>query len=263
MIEPTTSDAPADPTPERPAGPPAAAIPDPVRRIGEYVFYGSMSWLAWFWGASVLLWIAAMVVVPQVAELETSMWEFLGLGWMRWVLFAAGCVLGYSSFPMLVAQGLTRRRVAQGSIAGIAAIAVAGALIVTAVYAVEGIVFGLLDIDLVVSERHLFDVPGQLWWVAIEALLVGAMYLASGWFIALGFYRWNNVIGVLMIVPGLIPVVIVEAVLSSSLLPENVDEVFLDVPGAVAITVTVVTFVATVAVAGRIMRDTPLRTRPR
>ena len=139
----------------------------------------------------------------------------------------------------------------------------AGALIVTAVYAVEGIVFGLLDIDLVVSERHLFDVPGQLWWVAIEALLVGAMYLASGWFIALGFYRWNNVIGVLMIVPGLIPVVIVEAVLSSSLLPENVDEVFLDVPGAVAITVTVVTFVATVAVAGRIMRDTPLRTRPR
>lgn len=262
-------------SPDRTSGEPAAEeptptsvatggrLPDPVRRITEFVFYGSISWLAWFWVAAVVLWIGSLIVAPRIGDLETSTWEFFGLGWLRWVQFAAGCVLAYSSFPMLVAQGLTRRRVAQGSLVGIGVLGAVGAAVITAVYVVEGIVFSVLDIDHVVSEHHLFDVPGQWWWVAVESFLVYAVYMASGWFIALGFYRWNTVAGVLLIVPGLVPIVVVESALSSSILPENIEEVITDVPVAAAVLIAFATFAVTAAVTSRIMRDTPLRSRPR
>ncbi len=240
-----------------------AHVPDPVRRILEYVTYGTMSWLAWFWGAAVLLWIVSIVLISRYGELESSVWEFAGLSWTRWVQFAAGCVLAYATFPVFVAQGLTRRRVAQGSIVGIVVISAIGAAVITAVYAAELVAFGLADVDLALSERHLFDAPGQLWWVAVESLLVYAVYMASGWFVGLGFYRWGTVVGLLLTVPGLLPVVVVEASLSSSLFPESVDAVFLDLPAGGAVVLVVATWLVAVAATTRLLRDTPLRSRPR
>src|SRR5690349_15841686 len=92
------------------AAPPGVpdVLPNAVRRMVEYIFWGYMSWLAWFWGAAVVMWVVGTFVVIRYTDLEGSVWEFAGLSWTRWVLFAAGVVLAYSSFPMLVAQGLTR-----------------------------------------------------------------------------------------------------------------------------------------------------------
>jgi hypothetical protein len=240
-----------------------ARLPDPVRRIVEYVAYGTLSWLGWFWAGAVLLWIVSILLISRYGELESSVWEFAGLSWTRWVQFAAGCVLAYATFPVLVAQGLTRRRVAQGSIVGIVLLAAIGAAVITAVYAAELVAFGLADVDPALSERHLFDVPGQLWWVAVESLLVYAVYMASGWFVGLGFYRWGTVVGLLLIVPGLLPVVVVEAALSSSLFPESVDAVFLDLPVGGAVALVAATWAVAVVVTTRLLRDTPLRSRPR
>ncbi len=238
-------------------------VPDPVRRVVEYVIYGTLSWLAWFWAAALLVWIVSVVLVDRYGQLDSSIWEFAGLSWTRWVQFAAGCVLAYSTFPVIVAQGLTRRRVAQGSIAGITLLAAIGAAFITVVYVAELVVFGMADVDPGMSERHLFDAPGQLWWVAVETWLVYAVYMASGWFIALAFYRWGTIVGLLLIVPGLLPVAVVESALSSSLLPESVDSVFLDLPVGAAVAVGLATWVATVAVTTRLLRDTPLQSRPR
>ncbi len=240
-----------------------ASVPDPVRRIVEYVTYATVSWLAWFWAAAVLLWIVSIVLISRYGELEYSVWEFAGLSWTRWVQFAAGCVLAYSTFPVLVALGLTRRRVAQGSVVAIVVLAVMGAAVVTAIYGAELIAFGIADADLALSERHLFDGAGQLWWVAVESLLVYAVYMASGWFVGLVFYRWGTVVGLLLTVPGLLPLVVVEASLSSSLFPESVDAVFLDLPVGGAVAVVAAAWVVTVAVTTRLLRDTPLRARPR
>ena len=263
MSDPKVSD-PAVTSADRSTAPPTrASVPDPVRRIVEYITYGTLSWLGWFWAAALLVWIVSVVLIGRYGELESSVWEFAGLSWTRWVQFAAGCVLAYSTFPMMVAQGLTRRRVAQGSIVGIGVLAVVGAAVITAVYAAELVVFGMADVDPGLSERHLFDVPGQLWWVALESLLVYAVYMACGWFIGLAFYRWDTVVGLLLIVPGLLPVVVVEAALSSSLFPESVDAVFLDLPVGGAVALVAATWAVAVVVTTRLLRDTPLRSRPR
>lgn len=245
------------------SSPAANGLVQPVRRIVEYVFWGYMSWLIWFWGAGVVLWIASMIAIPRLGELEVSTWEFLGLGWTRWVLFAAGCVLAYTSFPMLVAQGLTRRRVAQGSVAGIAVLAAVGAVIVTVVSLAEAAVFAWSDVAHTLSDQHLFDDVGQFWWVAVEAFLVYGVYALSGWFIALCFYRWGTVIGLASIVGGLVPIAVVEAALSSSVLPENVDWLYLDTHVGVHLLVALAAGAAIATLTATLMRATPLRARPR
>ena len=263
LSNPTVAAADGAPAPAPTSTAAPSSVPDPVRRILEYVTYGTLSWLGWFWAAALLLWVVSVALIARYGELEFSVWEFAGLSWTRWAHFGAGCVLAYSTFPMMVAQGLTRRRVAQGSIAGIGVLSVIGAAVITAVYAAELVVFGMADVDPAVSERHLFDVPGQLWWVAAESLLVYAVYMACGWFVGLGFYRWGTVFGLLLIVPGLLPVAVVEAALSSSLLPESVDAVFLDLPVGGAVAFVAATWAVAVVVTTRLLRDTPLRSRPR
>lgn len=233
------------------------------RRTIEYLWWSYAAWLWWFPAGAVAAWVVITALTIRWGELGGSIWEGAGLGWSRWILFVAGIVMATQSVSVLVAHGRTRRAVAAAMAITLAIFAAMASLIVTAMYGVEALVWGWQDAARTLQDPHLFDAPGQFWLVALESMVVYLAYAASGWFVGLGYYRFHAVIGTLLLPVGLIPVVVTELALNSSMVPDGVRLPLMDAPAAVAVGLSLVITVAMAAAATQLQRSTPLRPRPR
>ncbi len=233
------------------------------RRTVEYLWWVYASWLWWFPAGAVVAWAVITALTVRWGELGGSIWEAAGLGWSRWILFVAGTVMASQSMSVLVAHGRTRRAVAAAMAIALGIFSAVGAVIVSAMYGVEALVWNWQGVARTLEDRHLFDSPGQFWLVALESLVVYLAYAASGWFVGLGYYRFHALVGTLLLPVGLIPIIATELVLSASMLPAGVELPLVDAPAAVVVAVSVAVTAAMAWAATQLQRSTPLRPRPR
>lgn len=138
----TMSTAPPDPTTAAEA-PGSALAPISLDRTGRvvdtgfYTFFGTMFWIGPLWLLAVVANVIAVWAVNRWGTVEQSIWSGGFAGWQTWVFGGAGISASYYFVPMHVAFGVTRRVTAWGTAIGGAAIALCGALVTVAGFAVE------------------------------------------------------------------------------------------------------------------------------
>lgn len=256
------------PTAGPPDGPPATAgrrgaIPHATRTIAEYTFFATIYWLGWAWAASVVVWAVIVFFIERAGNLERSIWDFAGLGWSRWAVFAAGAIAATQLLPVLITHGQTRRAAARGGLIGLGAIAVLGTIVVTAIHGVEQLVFSWADVTRTFEDVHLWGDDPNLGLIALDALLVFGAYGVSGLIVGIFYYRTNGWVGTLLLPLGLLPLVVVEVLVSSTVIPDGFELWSTSFPVAIDVVAGLAVIAAGAVATQRLMRDVTLRPRPR
>lgn len=147
-------------------------------------------------------------VVSTFTDIRLSGWE-TGTQLIRWFVGAIGVYLTAIYLPLYVLHGRTRREVAidSGMFAGVYAVLVA--VLVTAGYAIEGLVYRVAGWSQTLDNVHLFDSPAQYHLILLEYTLVLAVWIAGGAMLGAAFYR-SALLGMTMIPVGLAAVVLIE-----------------------------------------------------
>jgi hypothetical protein len=146
-------------------------------------------WVPWPAAAIMLAWATIAVGVEATGTLFDSFWAHIG--WVLvWLPFAAGIGTG-AYLPVLVAHGISRRNATAASGAAMFAFALALAMYVQLGYAVEWLGFRALDRSTTLEDQHLFTEATQVHLVLAEYTLLFAGYLASGWLVWAGYYRFG------------------------------------------------------------------------
>jgi len=164
----------------------------------------------WFWSIVTLVVVVTTAVLASVAEVEVSMWFLIAGQAVKWWLLILGVLLVATHLKLFVANGVTRRDflIGGGVFGGLCAVVFA--LMVPIGHGVERLVWTA------------FGTPpdGYPAFTAAAALreaghlLPGTLgCLVSGALIAAGFYRFNWWIGLLLVVPGALPLVVADGLL--------------------------------------------------
>lgn len=239
QLAPAPTEAPADRGPRR-------SQPAPLSTTASVTTFGHLAWLGWVWvvTAVVVLGIVVIVGASPEGDLDSSLWQGAAAGWQRWLVLAAGVTTTSTFAPMLVGNGVTRAQLARSVVVTGVVLAVLGTLVIVAGYLVEGVLFdrngwtqALRGDDGVVDGGTL---PG----LALRYGLGLAAAFVSGWLIGLGFYRFAREKAILLIVPGIIPLVLTELLLLHGGTgvtigaPDDIDgpPLALGAPGALAVT---------------------------
>ena len=164
----------------------------------------------WFWSMMVLVVAAATAVVARVYEVKFSFWMIIVGQATKWWLLVIGVLLVATHLKLYVANGITRRDFLAGAGLFGGLTAVAYAAMVPIGHGVERLLWTA------------FGTPPASYpeFSAAEALREFGHYLpgglaclVSGAFIAAGFYRFNWLIGLLLIIPGALPLLASEGLL--------------------------------------------------
>jgi hypothetical protein len=146
-------------------------------------------WVPWPAAIIALGYATVAVVLASTGVQEGSVWA--SVGWtLEWLAFAAGIGTG-AYLPALVAHGLSRRTATAASLAGMLGLAVAMAAYVQIGYAVEWLAYGAADLPYTLDGQHLFGEARQVHLVLAEYALLFAGFLASGWLVWAGYYRYG------------------------------------------------------------------------
>ncbi len=262
---PSTTPAAAAPPPPAAADDSLAVAPGAFRRVVGYSWWATFGWVGWVWLAAVLVWVGIVVLTLRYGELGDSIWVGAGMSWTRWIIGAAAVVLATQGLPMFVANGVTRRDAARGSLVALALLVVAWSAIVTAVALVEGVVFDAADVvrTLHQSERHVFDSMDQWGLVFVESLVAYAGFAVGGWFVGTAYYRFGPYLGTLLLPIGLLAGTAVELLVSGSTLPEEVLDWRDDLRSGIGMALCLLVVAGVLAGARGLQRSMPLRSRPR
>ena len=227
-------------------------------------------------GAAVLWLLFAAGVAALVAgvaifgTIAISGWEQAS-GVPRWYMGITGVYLTWSSLPLYVAHGHTRREFAVQAPVAIAATTTVVALLMTMGYAIETAVYRAAGWPQTLTREHLFDTPDQLLLVFTEFWLVFAVWCLAGALLGAGFYRNQGSLGLLMLPVALLMVGIIEYTVGDGIgsMPFGFVQAVLQPlatldPGSVA---TAVAIWSGVMVTGgtltwAVIRDMPLRNKP-
>jgi hypothetical protein len=213
-IAPPAAEATPTPPSGSPAHPPPVARPS-LARTASITTFGHLAWIGWVWLATFVVVGGVIVALGAFSDgqLLDSLWQDAGAGWQRWVVLAAGIGTTSTFAPLLVGNGVTRRRMSASVAVTMVVLAVLGAAFVAAGYLVEGAVFRSNDWG------HFLDGGGRaiggrmVAGLAVRHALTLAAYFVSGWLIGIGFYRFGRDAGAPLIVPSIVPLVLVELLL--------------------------------------------------
>lgn len=173
-----------------------------------YAFFGTMFWLGPLWLLAIVGNIFAVWATDRWGTVEQSVWAGAFAGWQMWVVGAAGIVASHHFVPTHVAFGVTRRVTAWGVALGGTFIALAGALLTTAGFAVES--WWLRDRSVVawIGDDHVntaASVGYPTIWLAQLLVLLAAF--GGGWALHAAAAAYGNV-AYLAIPVWLLPVAI-------------------------------------------------------
>lgn len=195
--------------------------------------------------------------------LDHSVWEYAGQP-ARWMLFVIGIVITPMVLPVYVANGVTRRTVtaAAGTAGGLLSLAIAGYLAIGLL--VERAIFDATGRQHTFADSHLFTTPGQVHLVVLQYTLVGAAYLAGGWLIGSGYYRFGGWTGTAILPLAVLPMVAMDLALGTGQLPVPVlrevrGDADLPVVGAIGLAAAVL--VAAAVAIRALTRTVPLQLR--
>lgn len=145
-----------------------------------------------------------------------SVWEGTG-AILRWFLLVVAVCIPVLQLPVLVAHGVTRRRVADATAVLLPLVAVAGAAVMAVGFLVEHAVADAAGQARSVAESHLFDEPTQVHLVLAEYTLVLAAWMVTGWLIGLGYYRFGLHWGTLALPAAVLPMLATEYLFGTAL----------------------------------------------
>lgn len=211
--------------------------------------------IAGFLGLAVLVELVAVTVICMTAgELRFSFWLALstrGSAVAYWTL-VVGILLVTVNLRQFVTNGVSRREFLQGAAQFMLGVAAGFTVVVLVGHGVESLVVGaagrLGDAYPVFSGGALLRETGHV-------LPQGLAWMTSGALIAAGFYRFGGGLGLLTLVPGILP-----AAVASGLLALNENGVAPDLlPFPAALVLSLVTTALGAAVFWAIMRDVPIR----
>lgn len=164
----------------------------------------------WFWGIGTLATVITTAVLARVAEVEVSVWFLIAGQAMKWWLLILGTLLVGVHLRLYVANGVTRRDflIGAGVFGGLSAVLFT--LVVPIGHGVERLLWTAFGTP---PDSYPAFTAGTALREAGH-LLPGALgCLVSGALIAAGFYRYNWWIGLLLVVPGLLPLAVAEGLL--------------------------------------------------
>lgn len=208
----------------------------------------------WFWSIVTLVVVIVTAVVTRFAEVDVSLWFVIAGQAMKWWLLVIGVLLTATHLKLYVTNGVTRRDFLLGAGVFGGLTAVLFAVVVPVGQAVEGLLRTALG-----SLPDAYPAFG-----AGEALrtfghlLPGALgCLVSGALIAAGFYRFNWWIGLLLVIPGAIPLAVAEGLLGLYAAADTPAPRLLPFAAGFALSLTVTALGALVLL--REMRDVTIR----
>lgn len=127
-------------------------------------------------------------------------------------LLVIGILLTLASLSSFVANGVTRRHFFQGSSLLLLFFSLISAILITAGYPMEQLVYHLMDDDSKLSHPPLFQ-------TAFEFFLLFFAYFGVGWLIGTGFYRFYWWIGIINCCLALVPIVLLEMTIAGTMQP--------------------------------------------
>lgn len=133
----------------------------------------------------------------------------------RIFLLVIGIMLTPLSIAGFVANGVTRKYFIWGASGLIAVYSAISALIMTLGYPIEKWIYDRYDWVVTYKNPHLFIDASQPWWMFLEYFFNFIAYFGSGWLIGSCFYRFNWKLATVLCLFALLPVLAMEAVLSS------------------------------------------------
>jgi hypothetical protein len=148
-------------------------------------------WGKWTLGVIALVYTAISVVVASFGTPgeATSVWAST-IWLLQWVAFPGGIAVGFC-IPILVAHGITRRRIIPAGAIAVFALAFVAAVMVQAGLAIEWLIYRSRGMPYQVDGSHLFDSIGEVHLVLAEYGLNLASFLVSGLLIFLVYYRFG------------------------------------------------------------------------
>lgn len=203
------------PATDQTAGPAVPTIAGP-RDTGFILLMSHLVWIGWIWvPALVLLPVALVLIGAGGGDLTESLWAGAGLGWQRWILFAAGVTVSTTYLREFVSRGVTRRRLAHGALVAMAGLVVLLAAVAIVGFLEEWAVFHWQDWPQQVQSDGEFG-AGRIPRLALEHALLGAAYHLAGCLVGAAWkrYRWPNAI--VCIPLCLVPAALVELTVSRS-----------------------------------------------
>lgn len=219
---------------------------------------GQLAWLGWVW-LSVLVLLPVGLVAISIAggDLTESVWSGAGIGWQRWMLFAAGLATIRTFLREFVSRGVTRHRIADAATLTTAALAIGMAAVGMIGYLLEWLVYRALGWRFGFS-GDTDPTAALLTRLALEYALAGAAYFAAGWLIGAAFVRYRWQFGVALIPACFVGVVVVELVLGTDAANLRINDARHPAL-AVTVIVALAAIAASVVVARRVTRTLPLR----
>lgn len=241
-----------------------ARIDSRARRANEtsqIVLFGTAAWIGWVWVAATVAYAIVIASIARWGSVDQALWRPVASGWQRYIVFAAGVTVTTTFLRMLVRNGVTRRLLSIGAVATMVCLSVALSAWNVAGYAVEKAIFDDRGWPQQIADGRVFE-WGDIPRLAVDFGLVIAAYYVAGWIVGCCYVRWGPVVGTVLLPLAILPAAAVELVVSPDLAGMDVDVVRdrLDAThAAVSVTVGLVVLLVALAVADRIMRETPLR----
>ncbi|GAA0458583.1 hypothetical protein Ade02nite_07960 [Paractinoplanes deccanensis] len=210
----------------------------------------------------ILLWFGAIILAVEAIGLvvigntvgpsKFSFWIVMAGAALKYWPLVAGILLISLHLRLFVANGVTRGEFLGGlAMFGVALTALLAA-VVTAGHGVESLLLGALDLR--GPDYPVFTLTGAP--AEFGHLLPGSMaYMVTGMLVTAGFYRFNPWIGVLLIIPGAIPLAVADNLVKFDQFGETIDRL----PYGTALVLTLAVIVGGFLVLYRVMRDTPIR----
>lgn len=220
----TASTTPSTPEAAAPARP--RATDHPVARaavaIGSDLFVYAGVW------ALVAVGLVAINLTANgvFGHVDASVWAGMS-GFVPYLVLVGGLMAAVYYLPMLVVHGLTRRDIVAGAAVALVAVSLAAAVAVTALFALEHLVYGWADLAHVLpgdDSRRIYDTPDQYGLILLEGVALFVPSAVSGLLVGAGYYRSGWVLGTLFLPIALLPQAVTEMALDAGWVGAVVNE---------------------------------------
>ncbi|MGO4545927.1 hypothetical protein AB4Z29_14095 [Paenibacillus sp. 2TAB23] len=141
-------------------------------------------------------------------------------------LMVIGILLTPLSLASFVSNGVTRKHFIIGGSFLVTLMSAIYALIMTAGYPIEQMIYEQNNWTLALKNPHIFSSSDQLAGIFFEYFFLFFAYFGSGWIIGSGFARFRWQLGVIISIAALLPAMAMELVLSSDWMGRLMQTVF-------------------------------------
>ncbi|WP_214103738.1 hypothetical protein [Acrocarpospora catenulata] len=224
---------------------------------------------------AILLWVGFLLLVGAITagiavfgQVSGSVWDPASQLARFYALFT-GVALAREYLPMYIAHGQTRRQFGAQAAVTITLFAPFLSVLITLGYLLENVLHGVAGWPQGISRDHLFGSTSEIGLIFAEYAIEFLVWTVAGALMGAGFYRWEGG-GVVTIPVGIAMVLVSSGALGTDLrIPflflTMLNRLRLDLQESLplGLAVGLGTFAVGLALAWAIIRDVPLRNRPR